>query len=257
MASSQLGLPDRRHAGQRRPRHHRPHGPGARAVSCTRPGGGARRHSIHEKHQTLRADSVGGFRMSAHTPELEHRALQAAAALCRRRFDHHDHRLRPAQPAHRDHPGREGTWFASLTTVSRPSPAPSAASTWSPAGTSSAGCPSGASLLKFVFAKFVEQDRRTMELQSEGLRHNPHLMLIDDADRPAKWYFALEGRASRSQAHGRRDEASDGRAGDSKVAKLSSCGAGAPPACRWQKLFTFWKHLFLRSPATPALLPAS
>jgi len=25
----------------------------------------------------------------------------------------------------------------------------------------------------------------------EGLKHNPRLMLIDDADRPAKWYFAL------------------------------------------------------------------
>jgi hypothetical protein len=52
--------------------------------------------------------------------------------------------------------------------------------------------PLGPSLLKFVFAKFVEQDRRTMELQSQGLKHNPHLMLIDDADRPAKWYFALK-----------------------------------------------------------------
>ena len=28
--------------------------------------------------------------------------------------------------------------------------------------------------------------------QSEGLKHNPRLMLIDDADRPAKWYFALK-----------------------------------------------------------------
>lgn len=52
--------------------------------------------------------------------------------------------------------------------------------------------PFGPSLLKFVFAKFVEQDRRTMELQSEGLKTNPHLMLIDDADRPAKWYFGLK-----------------------------------------------------------------
>jgi hypothetical protein len=43
-----------------------------------------------------------------------------------------------------------------------------------------------------VFAKFVEQDRQTMENQSEGLKHNPHLMLIDDADRPAKWYFQLK-----------------------------------------------------------------
>ncbi len=43
-----------------------------------------------------------------------------------------------------------------------------------------------------MFAKFVEQDRQTMENQSEGLKHNPHLMLIDDADRPAKWYFQLK-----------------------------------------------------------------
>jgi len=28
--------------------------------------------------------------------------------------------------------------------------------------------------------------------QAEGLRHNPSLMLIDDADKPAKWYFALK-----------------------------------------------------------------
>jgi hypothetical protein len=47
-------------------------------------------------------------------------------------------------------------------------------------------------VMKFVFAKFVEQDRHTMELQAEGLKHNPHLMLIDDADRPAKWYFQLK-----------------------------------------------------------------
>jgi hypothetical protein len=52
--------------------------------------------------------------------------------------------------------------------------------------------PFGPALLKFVFAKFVEQDRQTMENQSEGLKHNPHLMLIDDADRPAKWYFQLK-----------------------------------------------------------------
>ena len=52
--------------------------------------------------------------------------------------------------------------------------------------------PLGPQLLKFVFAKFVEQDRQTMEQQSEGLKHNPHLMLIDDADRPAKWYFGLK-----------------------------------------------------------------
>ena len=28
--------------------------------------------------------------------------------------------------------------------------------------------------------------------QAEGLRFHPGLMLIDDADKPAKWYFALK-----------------------------------------------------------------
>ncbi|HZC43542.1 MAG TPA: aromatic ring-hydroxylating dioxygenase subunit alpha, partial [Acidobacteriaceae bacterium] len=39
---------------------------------------------------------------------------------------------------------------------------------------------------------FVEQDRQTMVEQAQGLQFNPSLMLIDDADRPAKWYFALK-----------------------------------------------------------------
>jgi phenylpropionate dioxygenase-like ring-hydroxylating dioxygenase large terminal subunit len=44
-----------------------------------------------------------------------------------------------------------------------------------------------------AFAKvFLRQDQQTMIRQSEGLKHNPRLMLIDDADRPAKWYFALK-----------------------------------------------------------------
>ncbi len=30
--------------------------------------------------------------------------------------------------------------------------------------------------------------------QARGLRSNPGLMLIDDADKPAKWYFALKQR---------------------------------------------------------------
>ncbi len=44
-----------------------------------------------------------------------------------------------------------------------------------------------------AFARvFLRQDQATMIRQSEGLQHNPRLMLIDDADRPAKWYFALK-----------------------------------------------------------------
>jgi len=41
---------------------------------------------------------------------------------------------------------------------------------------------------------FARQDQVTMIQQAEGLKHNPSLMLIDDADKPAKWYFALKQR---------------------------------------------------------------
>ncbi|HEU4387489.1 MAG TPA: aromatic ring-hydroxylating dioxygenase subunit alpha [Blastocatellia bacterium] len=44
-----------------------------------------------------------------------------------------------------------------------------------------------------IFAKkFLRQDQATMEKQAVGLRHSPAMMLIDDADRPAKWYFQLK-----------------------------------------------------------------
>ncbi len=44
----------------------------------------------------------------------------------------------------------------------------------------------------FFGARFVRQDQETMIEQAEGLRFHPGLMLIDDADKPAKWYFALK-----------------------------------------------------------------
>jgi phenylpropionate dioxygenase-like ring-hydroxylating dioxygenase large terminal subunit len=54
-----------------------------------------------------------------------------------------------------------------------------------------------------VFAKiFLRQDQETMIRQSEGLKYNPRLMLIDDADRPAKWYFALKQNLIESRRSG-------------------------------------------------------
>jgi phenylpropionate dioxygenase-like ring-hydroxylating dioxygenase large terminal subunit len=40
--------------------------------------------------------------------------------------------------------------------------------------------------------RFLGQDQQTMIAQAEGLKHSPRLMLIDDADRPARWYFQLK-----------------------------------------------------------------
>ena len=53
------------------------------------------------------------------------------------------------------------------------------------------------------FAKtFLRQDQETMIRQAEGLKYNPRLMLIDDADRQAKWYFALKAALLESRRAG-------------------------------------------------------
>jgi hypothetical protein len=39
---------------------------------------------------------------------------------------------------------------------------------------------------------FMTQDREAMERQAVGLRYKPALMLIDDADTSAKWYYKLK-----------------------------------------------------------------
>jgi hypothetical protein len=54
-----------------------------------------------------------------------------------------------------------------------------------------------------MFGKtFLRQDQQTMIRQAEGLKHDPHLMLIDDADRPAKWYFTLKSNLLESRRTG-------------------------------------------------------
>ena len=54
-----------------------------------------------------------------------------------------------------------------------------------------------------IFGKiFLRQDQETMIQQAEGLRHNPRLTLIDDADRQAKWYFALKANLMESRRTG-------------------------------------------------------
>jgi phenylpropionate dioxygenase-like ring-hydroxylating dioxygenase large terminal subunit len=147
------------------------------------------RHSIHEKTKNFEP-IPNGFRMSAHTPSSNSAPykllrLYAAADSITTTIDFELPNLR------RETIRAGKYWFSSLTTVTpitRNQCRIDVVAAWN----LFRWMPFGPELLKFVFAKFVEQDRRTMEQQSEGLKHNPHLMLIDDADRPAKWYFQLK-----------------------------------------------------------------
>jgi phenylpropionate dioxygenase-like ring-hydroxylating dioxygenase large terminal subunit len=147
------------------------------------------RHSIHEKHKSFEPIPMG-FRMSAHTPSSNSAPykllrLYADADSISTTIDF----VLPNQRYETIQAGKY--WFASLTTVTpitRDRCRIDVVAKWN----IFRWVLFGPDILKFVFAKFVEQDRRTMEQQSEGLKHNPHLMLIDDADRPAKWYFQLK-----------------------------------------------------------------
>jgi phenylpropionate dioxygenase-like ring-hydroxylating dioxygenase large terminal subunit len=147
------------------------------------------RDSIHEKQKAFEPIDLG-FRMSAHTPSSNSAPykllkLYADADAITTTIDF-------TLPNMRWETIRAGKyWFSSLTTVTpitRSRCRIDVVAAWN----LFRWFPFGEDLLKYVFGKFVEQDRKTMEQQSEGLKHNPHLMLIDDADRPAKWYFQLK-----------------------------------------------------------------
>ena len=147
------------------------------------------RHSIHEKQKNFEP-IPNGFRMSAHTPSSNSAPykllrLYADADSITTTIDF-------TLPNRRSEIIRAGKyWFSSLTTVTpitRNHCRIDVVAAWN----LFRSIPFVPELLKFVFAKFVEQDRRTMEIQAEGLQYNPHLMLVDDADRPAKWYFKLK-----------------------------------------------------------------
>jgi phenylpropionate dioxygenase-like ring-hydroxylating dioxygenase large terminal subunit len=50
---------------------------------------------------------------------------------------------------------------------------------------------------------FLRQDAAMVNLQNEGLRYDPPLLWIDDADRQAKWYQQLKREWAASRAEGR------------------------------------------------------
>ena len=66
--------------------------------------------------------------------------------------------------------------------------------------------PFSKSLFRLFARIFLNQDKRVMEQQSVGLAHSPPMMLLDDADTPAKWYFKLKAAYLTSRRHGGRME---------------------------------------------------
>lgn len=59
-----------------------------------------------------------------------------------------------------------------------------------------------APLLRPFARAFLRQDRDVVVMQQEGLKYQPRLLLIDDADTPARWYFRLKRAFAQSRADG-------------------------------------------------------
>lgn len=58
-------------------------------------------------------------------------------------------------------------------------------------------------VIRLAARRFLQQDGEMVKLQNEGLRFDPPLLWIDDADRQAKWYQALKREWARSRVEGR------------------------------------------------------
>jgi phenylpropionate dioxygenase-like ring-hydroxylating dioxygenase large terminal subunit len=153
--------------------------------------------SIHEK--TKHFEQIPqGFRMSSHAPSANsapYKLLGVYGAPITTTIDF-------VLPNRRYETIRAGDkWFASLTTVTPVTPSTcriDVIAAWNVFY----HVPFVTSIATFFGAKFVRQDQQTMIEQARGLRFHPALMLIDDADKPAKWYFALkQARLSGSSAH--------------------------------------------------------
>jgi phenylpropionate dioxygenase-like ring-hydroxylating dioxygenase large terminal subunit len=145
------------------------------------------RGSIHEKEKHFEPIPEG-FRMSAHAPSgnsAPYKLLGVYGEPVTTTIDF-------VLPNRRVETIRCGDkWFSSLTTVT-PTTASASRIDVVAAWNIFYPVPFVTAIAKFFGARFVRQDQVTMIQQAEGLRSDPTLMLIDDADKPAKWYFALK-----------------------------------------------------------------
>jgi phenylpropionate dioxygenase-like ring-hydroxylating dioxygenase large terminal subunit len=150
------------------------------------------RESIHEKEKRFEP-IPNGFRMSAHAPSTNsapYKLMRLAGAGEARSLET---TIDFVLPNMRFETVRYGSaWFSTLTTVTPIDSARCRIDVRAAWNIFRWATPLVLPIGRFFGKRFIRQDQRTMERQAEGLRHQPKLMLIDDADRPAKWYFQLK-----------------------------------------------------------------
>jgi phenylpropionate dioxygenase-like ring-hydroxylating dioxygenase large terminal subunit len=153
------------------------------------------RHSIHEKEKQFEP-IPNGFRMSKHSPSTNSAPYKLLKKMTGEPVTTTIDFVLPNLRLEEIHSGK--LWFSSRATVTpvrRDLCRIDFVAAWNlfflPVP-----------IFRMFGKTFLRQDQETMIQQAEGLKHNPHLMLIDDADRPAKWYFALKANLIESRRTG-------------------------------------------------------
>jgi phenylpropionate dioxygenase-like ring-hydroxylating dioxygenase large terminal subunit len=152
------------------------------------------RRSVHEKAKAF-APSPWGFRMVRHMPSSNSRAYRLLGGTPETEISF---RL-PSVRIEEIRAGRHAvTNLTALTPIDNKTTAVNHCVYWN-APWLSAMKP----LLRPYVRAFLRQDRDIMARQQQGLRFDPVLSLIDDADTQARWYYRLKQEYRRARAEGR------------------------------------------------------
>ncbi|HEY6263228.1 MAG TPA: Rieske 2Fe-2S domain-containing protein [Candidatus Acidoferrum sp.] len=153
-----------------------------------------KRASIHEKAKQFEP-ILNGFRMSPHQPSANSAPYRLLAKMTGETVTTTIDFVLPNLRTEIDRSGK--LWFSSRATVTpvrRDLSRIDFVAAWN--------LPIPVAIFRPFAKKFLRQDQLTMIQQAEGLKYNPRLMLIDDADRQAKWYFALKANLLESRRTG-------------------------------------------------------
>ena len=145
------------------------------------------RHSIQEKEKVFEP-IPNGFRIRAHSPSANS-AFYKLLGVYGQPITTQIEFVLPNMRFEEIHCGPK--WFSSRTTVTPITPERCRID-FCAAWNVFPWMPFMKPIFKVFARAFIGQDQRTMVMQAQGLKYNPSLMLIDDADRPAKWYFQLK-----------------------------------------------------------------
>jgi phenylpropionate dioxygenase-like ring-hydroxylating dioxygenase large terminal subunit len=151
-------------------------------------------NSIHRKSKAF-APSPFGFTMTRHTPSVNSRAYRLLGGVPETEITF---RL-PSVRIEQIRAGRHRvTNLTAITPIDDRATEVTHCVYWTPPWLTALK-----PFLRHYVRAFLHQDRAIMERQQEGLRYDPPLTLIDDADTQAKWYYRLKREYRRARAEGR------------------------------------------------------